>query len=135
VIDQLADAGLPVLDACPVLEVSQSVTTTGLSVLLSNAALRRAWLAGLIAEIHGRARGTYGAPRIHAELRQGMNIRVSKKTVAKVMKSIGIARIPRRSSRRHPKNLVTTEDLVNRKFLRSQPNLLWVTDITEHHTP
>jgi HTH-like domain len=32
--------------------------------------------------IHARSRGTYGAPRVHAELRLGLDIRVGRKRVA-----------------------------------------------------
>nr|WP_279628121.1 DDE-type integrase/transposase/recombinase [Amycolatopsis coloradensis] len=33
-----------------------------------------------------------------------------------------------------PRSRVRSEDLVNRNFLRTQPNVLWVCDITEHPT-
>jgi putative transposase len=71
---------------------------------------------------------------VRAELRLGMGIMVSRKTVAKLMRAAGLAGIPRRQTRKNPKIEVTSEDLVNRDFLRSQPNLLWVCDITEHPT-
>jgi len=100
----------------------------------SPAALRREWLSGVISEIHARSRGTYGAPRVRAELRLGMGIMVSRKTVAKLMKAAGLAGIPRRQTRKNPKVEVASADLVNRNFLRTQPNLLWVCDITEHAT-
>jgi hypothetical protein len=36
-------------------------------------------LCSTIAQIHRQSRGTYGAPRVHAELRLGMEIRVGRK--------------------------------------------------------
>ncbi|SFQ77800.1 Transposase InsO and inactivated derivatives [Amycolatopsis rubida] len=59
---------------------------------------------------------------------------VSRKTVAKLMRAAGLAGIPRPQTRKNPKVEVRSEDLVNRNFLRTQPNLLWVCDITEHPT-
>lgn len=41
-----------------------------------------------IKKIHTRSRGTYGAPRVHAEL-QGEGVRVGKKRVARLMKAAG----------------------------------------------
>lgn len=120
--------------ACRLLEVSVSGFYAWRSRPASPSALRRAWLTGVITEIHARSRGTYGSPRVHAELRLGMGIMVSRKTVAKLMQAAGLAGIPRRQTRKNPKVEVFSEDLVNRDFLRTQPDLLWVCDITEHPT-
>lgn len=51
-----------------------------------------------------------------------------------LMARAGIKGLPgnRRPKPRH--QTPTAGDLVNRSFTRSQPNQLWVTDITEHHT-
>src|SRR5690606_6245943 len=43
-----------------------------------------------IMRIHRLSRGTYGAPRIHAELRDVHNIRCGKKRVARLMRELGI---------------------------------------------
>ena len=45
-------------------------------------ALADAALGGQIREIHARSRGTYGVPRVHAELRLGLDINVGRKRVA-----------------------------------------------------
>src|ERR687897_792263 len=52
----------------------------------SDRALEDAWLTEKIKRIHDRSRGTYGAPRIHAELRLEQGIRVSRKRVARLVK-------------------------------------------------
>lgn len=84
-----------------------------------------------IKEIHQRSRGTYGAPRILAELKF-LGVRVSKKRVQRLMKELGIQGASRRrwctttlrdGSRPAP-------DLVSRKFVAERPNQLWVADIT-----
>jgi putative transposase len=43
-----------------------------------------AWLLGKIRAVHGRSGGTYGAPRVHAQLRRD-GIRTSRKRVARLM--------------------------------------------------
>ena len=90
--------------------------------------------AALVAEIHSAheaSRGTYGSPRIHAEL-AARGIRVGRKRVARLMVAAGIAGVSRRkfvattvkgSGRQAP-------DLVERNFRAESPNLLWVADIT-----
>jgi hypothetical protein len=99
---------LPVDLACRVLEVSTSGFYAWRSRPSSPTALRRAWLTGVIREIHARSRGTYGSPRVRAELRLGMGIMVSRKTVAKLMRAAGLAGIPRRQTRRNPKYVRST---------------------------
>jgi transposase InsO family protein len=90
--------------------------------------------AALLAEIHaGRAtsRGTYGAPRIHAEL-TAKGLHVGRKRIARLMSQAGLAGVSRR------KFIVTTvkgdgrqaPDLVERDFTAQAPDRLWVADIT-----
>jgi transposase InsO family protein len=50
-------------------------------------AVQDAGLTGKIRQVHKASRGTYGAPRIHAELRLAQGIRVSRKRVARLMAS------------------------------------------------
>ena len=77
------------------------------------------------------SRGTYGAPRIHAEL-AAKGIRVGRKRVARLMTQAGLAGVSRR-------RFVTTTvkdggrqapDLVERNFTAEAPDRLWVADIT-----
>ncbi|GLY70810.1 transposase-like protein [Amycolatopsis taiwanensis] len=111
---RLLERGLPVKLACRLLEVSHSGFYEWRSRPASPAALRREWLTGVITEIHARSRGTYGAPRVHAELRLGMGIMVSRKTVAKLMRAAGLAGIPRRQTR---KNRCAVLDAFSRKIV------------------
>jgi hypothetical protein len=61
-----------------------------------------AGLAETIVEIWRQSRGTYGSPRIWAELRLGLGIRVSRKRVARLMRQEGIEGVYRRRSRGAP---------------------------------
>lgn len=94
-------------------------------------------LTATIIEIHRQSRGTYGAPRVHAELRLGAGISVGRKRVARLMRQAGIEGVYRRRrrgcTRRRP-DAVPSEDLVNRHFSVDAPDRLWVSDVTEHPT-
>lgn len=81
---------------------------------------------------HARSKGAYGAPNIHADLRDE-GIRVGKKRVARLMTSDGLRGVCRR------KWVVTTTrdadaqpaaDLVQRQFAADAPNRLWGADIS-----
>lgn len=91
-------------------------------------------LTKMIREIHAESRGSYGWPRIHAELRMGRGIEVDRKRVTRLMREAGIQGIYRRKSRKNLVNAATEEDLVHRQFEADGPDRLWVTDITEHPT-
>jgi transposase InsO family protein len=90
--------------------------------------------ADLIVEVHQRARGTYGARRVHAELRLGRGMVVGHGAVELLLRRAGIAGATGRPKWRHAKPDQIAADLVDRAFSRSGPNQLWVTDITEHPT-
>jgi putative transposase len=111
------------------------VSSSGYYAWVKRAPSRRAESdAALIGEIraaHVASRGTYGAPRIHAEL-AAKGIRVGRKHVARLMSQAGLAGVSRRKfvtttvkgdSRQAP-------DLVERNFTAAGPDLLWVADIT-----
>ena len=85
-----------------------------------------------IREIHEASRGTYGAPRITAELRLGHGVRVSRKRVARLMRAARIqgVHIRRRRWRKGPGELGPAPDRVARRFATSAPDLVWVADIT-----
>lgn len=87
---------------------------------------------GRIRAIHEHSRGTYGAPRIHAEL-AAAGVAVGRKRVARLMRAAGLAGVSRRqvprTTRRNP-DACPTPDLVKRDFSAPGPNRLWVADIT-----
>ncbi len=87
-----------------------------------------------IEQIHADSRGTYGWPRIHAELTLGLDVAVNHKRVARLMRTAGLQGLYRRRTRRGPVAEATSDDLVNRQFTVAAPNRLWLTDITEHPT-
>ncbi|MGV3711814.1 IS3 family transposase [Pseudolysinimonas sp.] len=79
------------------------------------------------------SRGTYGAPRVHAELRLGLGVRVGRKRIARLMRNAGIVGVSHRRKRRGWKpDTATHEDLVKRQFRADQPNRVWFCDITQH---
>jgi transposase InsO family protein len=130
----MAAEHIPVEVACRVLDVSTSGYYAWRVRPPSARAIRHAWLTDLIAEVHQACRGTYGALRVHAELRLGRGILVGHNAVALLMRRAGLAGATGRPKWRHAKPDQIAADLVDRQFSRSGPNQLWVTDITEHPT-
>jgi transposase InsO family protein len=89
-------------------------------------------LAARIRVVHRDSAGTYGVPRITAELRETGHV-VNYKRVARVMRQIGLAGL--RLRRRHRTTLgdpaaVKTPDLLGRDFTARAPNTRYVGDIT-----
>jgi putative transposase len=89
-------------------------------------------LANRIKAIHDGSHGTYGAPRVHAELAaEGM--RVGRKRVARIMRQNGIRGVSRRkwtTTTVRDGSASVAPDLVKRDFVVQGPNQLWVADIT-----
>ena len=85
-----------------------------------------------IREVHEQSRGTYGAPRIWAELRD-RGVVCSRKRVARLLRLAGRQGCHRRKgptpSRRTPA-ASPAPDLVQRHFTAAAPDRLWVADIT-----
>jgi putative transposase len=133
-IKTMAAEGLPVEVCCRVLDVSVSGYYAWLTRPPSPRSLRHAWLSDQIRAVHAASRGTYGSRRIHAELRLGRGIMVGYHAVAMLMRRAGITGLPGSRRPRPQQQTPTATDLVNRNFARDAPNLLWVTDITEHPT-
>ena len=101
----------------------------------SKRALEDDLLGAVIAKVHSESLETYGVPRIHAELADDYGIRVGRKRVARLMRSLGIEGVSRRGKRRYKTTIPAKEqpsapDLVRRSFQASGPNRLWVADIT-----
>jgi len=119
------------------LNVSRSGYYEWLTRLDSPRAHENTLLLKHIEIVHSESRGTYGAPRVHAELVLGLGLPVNLKRVARLMRQAGIQGLYRR--RRHgctvrDPDAQPSTDLVNRQFTVDAPNVLWITDITEHPT-
>lgn len=78
-------------------------------------------------------RRVYGSPRIHAELADA-GVHVGRKRVARLMKAADIVGCHRRKrsfsiTTQNPK-AEAAPDLVDRTFVATRPNQLWVADVT-----
>ena len=85
-----------------------------------------------IRSIHERSRGTYGAPRIHAEL-VATGTPISRKRVARLMREAGLQGASRRrwtTTTVRDKKVRPAPDLVERNFSAESRDRLWVADIT-----
>jgi putative transposase len=117
---------------CRVLEVSTSGYYAWRKRPASKRAQEDAVLLRQIRTAHAASDGTYGAPRIYAELVEA-GVAVGRDRIARLMRQAGIVGVSRRrwitttvrsdSGRQAP-------DLVERHFTATQPNQLWVADIT-----
>src|SRR5262245_59622817 len=100
----------------------------------SRQAVRDAELAALIGRVHVASLETYGAPRVHAELRETHGVRVGRKRVARLMRQLGIEGVSRRGKRRRTTiadpAAPPAPDLVQRRFSAQRPDELWLADIT-----
>ena len=89
-------------------------------------------MAARIEAIHRDSRGTRGAPRIHAELREEGE-RLGRKRVARLMRESGLRGVDRRKWVKTTAADAAAEpapDLVRRDFSASAANELWVADAT-----
>jgi putative transposase len=126
-----ANQAYPIATVCRVLGVSSSGYYAWLDRPPSARAQSDAVLLAQIRAIHERSRGTYGVPRIHAELAEA-GVHVGRKRVARLMHLAGLQGVSRR------KWVCTTirdgsrpaPDLVQRHFSADAPDRLWVADIT-----
>ena len=95
-------------------------------------AIRDEELCAAIIRIHDANYGVYGVRKVHAALRREGE-RVAESTVRRLMRQLGLRGISRAKGPRTTKPAPETDrplDLVNRKFLASRPNELWVADLT-----
>ena len=117
---------------CRVLEVSTSGYYAWRKRPASKRAQADAVLLRQIRTAHEVSRGTYGAPRIHAEL-AAAGIRVGRKRVARLMGAAGVVGVSRRrwiTTTTRSDAARPAPDLVQRVFRADGPNRLWVADAT-----
>jgi len=127
-------AGQRVERACALLEVSRSAYYQRRTRQPSARVRADETLAKRILAIHKASRGTYGAPRVLAQL-QREGLRCSKKRVARLMVTWGLAGRQKRQSKRTTVADPAAEagpDLVQRQFSARElaPNQVWVGDIS-----
>jgi putative transposase len=126
-------AEVPVRALCRVLKVSPSGFYGWLERPPSRRSIDDAVMTQRIRAVHAQSDGTYGMPRVRAELVE-QGVRVSRKRIARLMRCHGIRGVSRRRG-----FVVTTQrdtrqrpapDLVKRTFVANGRNQLWVADMT-----
>lgn len=120
--------------ACRVLKVSRSGYYDWLGRPPSARQETNTLLLKHITDVHEESRGTYGWPRVHAELTLGLGLPVNHKRVRRLMREAGLQGLYRRRHRSGGSRPATEDDLVQRRFTVDAPDRLWLTDITEHPT-
>jgi putative transposase len=125
-------ANHPIAMLCRVLGVSSSGYYAWRTRGPSARAQADAALLTRIRTAHEESRGTYGAPRIQADLRAA-GVRCSRKRVARLLRGAGLVGCHRRRFVVTTQRAATTSptpDRVQRQFVASAPNRLWSADIT-----
>ena len=123
----------PIACRCRRLGVSKAGYYTWKDRPLAKRAVADAHITKVIHQLHAGSRGTYGSPRVHAELADEHGIRCGRKRVARLMriaKLRGVCRRRRVKTTRRDAQAQSSEDLVQRQFKTDQPNALWIADIT-----
>lgn len=128
-------AGRNVIRSCALLSVSRSAYYDWSKQTASARARGDEKLRSHVRRIHTESRGTYGAPRIHQQLRQE-GVHTARKRVARVMAEDGLQGRQKRRFKKtttpDPKNADLWTDLVARDFTPADRplNQAWVGDIT-----
>ena len=122
----------PLTVLCSVLEVSRSGFYSWCKRPISARKLSDTQLAVQVKAVHLRSRRTYGSPRIHADLR-ARGVHVGRKRVERIMRENSIEARQKRRFRRttdskhdHP----IAPNVLAREFDVTEPNRVWVTDVT-----
>jgi putative transposase len=126
-------AHYPIVGLCRLLKVSRSGYYAWAARLPSARAVADGILTAQIHDAFDVNRRVYGAPRIHAELADAA-VHVGRKRIARLMRQAGIVGCHRRKrsfsiTRQNP-DAAAAPDLVDRKFTATEPNQLWVADVT-----
>lgn len=125
-------ANYPVTVLCRVLRVAKSGFYAWLGRVPSSRAEAAQRLRGEIQEVFEQSRGTYGSPRVHAELVERGHA-VSRARIERDMRTMGlVARPPKKfrvtTDSAHDKPIA--ENILDRHFDTTAPNQAWTTDIT-----
>ena len=134
-VDAQKAAGFPVVAACEAAGVRRSAYYAWTASAAQGPSQHERDEAALVAEIrriHARSGGTYGAPRVGAELdRRGQA--VNHKRVERLMRCHGIAGYRprrRRSLTKQDSNAAPAPDLLGRLFDPDHPDVAWCGDVT-----
>jgi putative transposase len=89
-------------------------------------------LGARVEAVFAASRGTYGSPRVHAELR-AQGVRVGRNRVARLMREGGLSatvrrRAPRTTDSRHGHPVAP--NLLGRRFAADRPDAVWLADIS-----
>jgi putative transposase len=125
-------ASYPIAMLCRVLGVSPSGYYAWRTRGPSARAQADAALLARIRSAHEGSRRTYGAPRIHADLRAA-GVRCGRKRVARLMRRAGLVGCHRRryvGTTVQDRPATPASDRVQRQFVASAPDQLWTADIT-----
>jgi hypothetical protein len=134
-VDSRKAEGFPVTVACSVAKISTTTFyqwTTRFTAGPSDSDRDEAYLIDEIVDIHGTSDGTYGVPRIHAELRRKGRA-VNHKKVERLMREHSIHGV---FKARKVRTTIAAEDnppipdLVGRRFDPGCPDAAWAGDIT-----
>jgi putative transposase len=134
-VDAQKAAGFPVAAACQAAGVTRSAYYAWTARAAQGPSDRQRQEAGLVGEIrriHAHSRATYGAPRVHAELRR-RGWAVNHKRVERLMRRHGIVgHRPRRrrSLTRQDRGAAPAPDLLGRRFDPDQVDVAWCGDVT-----
>lgn len=126
-------ADFPIATMARVLGVSKAGYYAWVGRQPSARRLADADLLKRIRTIHLGSRETYGAPRIHADLRE-QGAQHTRKRIARLMREAGLVGASHRRgglvTTRRDREVRPAPDLVDRVFVAKEPNRLWVADIT-----
>ena len=120
---------------CQVLGVSRSGYYAARGRPPSERSERQGWLTACIRAIHQASRYSYGAPRVHAELR-AQGVHCCRNTVAKLMRR---AQIVPKAVRRFrlttdSRHTCASPNLLDRVFRAERTNACWLSDVTSIST-
>lgn len=91
-------------------------------------------LSERISHHHKQSRGTYGAPRIQADLAELDGLRAGRNRITRLMRAQGLVGVHRRTGRKsltaQDRMATAPPDLIGRDFTAQAPNLRWSADIT-----
>ena len=134
IASQRTDHGVPCALACRTLGVPASTFYARINHTPSPTRRRRAEIDAAVAESFEASGGTYGSPRVLADLR-AEGWRVSKKTVESSMARQGLQGPRRRRGLTRPdQGAVAAPDLLGRDFSADGVDRKWVGDFKQIHT-